>query len=128
MNLQSVMFQPTEQCIRLVFETNRFLALRTKENNWEPGYLGKIVYEIDLGKYSIEDGWQELCSEVNRLYCVFGSPKEVEVDYPGFRKLSTESKDVIAWVRAVWYAHEIITQYDVDKYKSFLQVLGATES
>lgn len=123
MNLNSGLLQPTEQCIRLVFDTNRFLAVRTQENNWEPGYRGTVVYEIYLEKYSIEDGWQELYSEVNGLYCVFGPPKEIEVDYPGFSKVPTESKDLRGWVQAVWCAHTLITE-DKDNYISFLHVLG----
>lgn len=117
---------PTEHCIRLVFTTNRFLTIRTKENNWEPGYHGTVVYEIDLNSYSLEDGEgeQELRNDIKELYSVFGHPKEIDVDYPEFLKLSTAVEDLESWVQAVWYAHEIVTKQGKDKYRSFLRTLG----
>lgn len=75
---------PTEHCIRLVFTTGRFLTIRTKENSWAPGYHGKVVYEIDLDVYSVEDGEQELLKDIKTLYSVFGPPRQIDVDYPGF--------------------------------------------
>lgn len=123
MLLDSEIKAKTENSIRLVFNTGKFLALRTKENNWAPGHLGTIVYEIDLETFPVEDGWETLHSEVHNLYCIFGRPKEIDIDYPGFRSISTAPNDMTTWIRAVWSAYVVVSTYELDTYKCFLQTV-----